>query len=115
MEMLVKDGSYTSHFDHELEILPNNPYKVFIYHLDQFADDNITRSETFRTSFEEYLELKHSSIDKLPENKVHHEKEEGEIDICDEKFDDLREQILVNARIASTWIKEKFIQSDDVI
>lgn len=113
MEMYVKDG-LISHFDHGLEIVPNS-YKVLLYHVDQFKDDaeNRTRSEKFRRDFQEYLELQ-NPIDKWPKNKVSHESLPEEMNICDEQFDDLREEILVNAQTASAWIKNKFIKSDEV-
>jgi len=37
------------------------------------------------------------------------------MNICDEEFKDLHKNILVNARIASSWIKDRFLNSNDVI
>ena len=100
-------------FEHGLEVVPN-PYQVFVYHLEQISDKNITRSQIFKNDFQEYLHLK-TPIAEWPQNKVFHETFPEEMNICDEKFRELRKDILVNARIASSWIKDRFLDSNDVV
>ena len=100
-------------FEHHLELV-RNPYKVFVYHLEQISDKNITRSQIFKRKFQEHSHLK-TPIVEWPQNKVFHEALPEEINICDEEFRDLRQEILANARVASSWIQDKFLGSNDVI
>jgi len=99
--------------NHSLELVAN-PYKVFIYHLEQMADKNETRAKKLLLDFHDYAELR-NPITSWPRNKVDREKVIEEIDICEPKFYDLRKELITNGRVASSWINDKFRRSDAVV
>ena len=98
--------------EHGLEVVPNL-CQIFVHHLEQISDKNITQLQMFKNDFQEYLHLE-IPITEQPQNKVFHEAfSDG--NICDEEFRDVQQEMLMNARVASFLIQHKFLDSKDVI
>lgn len=95
-------------------ILTPNPYKVFLYSIDQLEDDNESRTNEFRADMQRFLELQ-DPIEPFPhENKNHAVHYPEHMDICSSRYDNLRQLLIAQAKGTQKWIREKFLQSNDV-
>eukprot|EP00586_Coscinodiscus_wailesii_P012537 CAMPEP_0172512836 /NCGR_PEP_ID=MMETSP1066-20121228/247604_1 /TAXON_ID=671091 /ORGANISM="Coscinodiscus wailesii, Strain CCMP2513" /LENGTH=399 /DNA_ID=CAMNT_0013292813 /DNA_START=274 /DNA_END=1473 /DNA_ORIENTATION=+ len=97
----------------KLEVAPT-PFKVFIYSVEQLDDDNEKRAERFRAEMQDFLGL----IDPIPpfshENINRNTKHTEHMNICDERYGDLRKLLSSQGNVTQRWIREKFIESKDV-
>lgn len=87
------------------------PNKVFLYEINQLYDRNDSRATLYKKDFSDYLGLK---IQLTEMEAPHHEKEK-QINICEEKYTVLREELLKNAQAASQWIRIYFMNHPDVV
>jgi len=108
-------------FDERLwpkRIIPN-PYKVFIYTVEQLHDENETRQVQFQTDLQHHLGLSSPFRDfnkASKANAVHNTVQYKEqIDICDPQYARIRKKLIQQGRITSEWIINRFIESDDVV
>jgi hypothetical protein len=89
------------------------PFKVFLYTIEQLQDREEVRKAAFRDSLASFLELK-DPLPPLPHSNklqaVHNET----IDICNDKFMNLRRTLVDNGKETKQWILEQFIESPDV-
>ena len=96
--------------------ITRNPFRVFIYELEQISDANEPRGAQFRQDLKQFLGLEAPLAD-FP--GVTHGRGQptryAEIDICDQQHDGLRKQLLKDGRKTATWIRNRFILSDDVV
>lgn len=83
---------------------------IFLYEISQMHDPN----EQFRQDLQAYLGLK-QPITPLNEPKESHgDRQLGEIDICEERYEDLRNELMKIARNSSLWIRSYFLKSPHV-
>jgi hypothetical protein len=99
--------------------------KVFLYEVSQLSDPDMDRSTQFRKDLQHFLHLKQPILPfiwykpgqnrttdrNLKVNVVNSRK----IDICDSKYDAIREILLHHSKQASRWISKYFIHADGVI
>lgn len=90
-----------------------SPNPVFLYTIDQLQDGNKTRKEAFRDALGVYLELV-NPIPPLPHSNKYNVVFNETINICDTKYDHIREILIENGRETQQWILEEFMQSPDV-
>ncbi|KAL7427427.1 hypothetical protein ACHAXM_000850 [Skeletonema potamos] len=94
-----------------------NPYKIFIYTMEQVNDRNDTRRLAFQQDLQKFLQLR-SPLDDFaslpiinPGNSTFNER----INICDQKYSTIRSQLIQQGKQASKWIVSKFVESPDVV
>ena len=96
----------------KLTDLPRLPNKVFLYELTQLKDSNSTRADLYRSDLQSYLGLEHplSPIDESEarQNKV------NVLHICEDKYKDLRAELMRHSQAASLWIRKYFLPHPDV-
>jgi hypothetical protein len=100
------------------EYMPN---PVFLFELDQLSDSNTTRSELFRNDFTRFMDLK-ERLPTLPHYKPGRKRPEHEqinrdsmkIQICDDEYKPVREELMVLSKSNSLWIREVFLKSHTV-
>jgi hypothetical protein len=100
----------------EKRISPN-PFKVFIYTPEQLSDANVTRQDEFRVELQEFLRLEAPLRDfnEMPMIKSNEVTYPEYIDICDPKYERIKQTLLKIGKKSSEWIIEKFIKSKDVV
>ena len=98
---------------YDLAIKPTN-FKVFLYTLDQIEDEDQVRSESVRTELQNYLGLNKPIQPFSHENKTHVAHKES-VDICDDKWASVRQELVEQGAKTAAWIREHFMHSDDVI
>lgn len=90
--------------------LPALRNRIFLYEISQMHDPN----QQFRQDLQHYLGLK-QPIEPLSEPRESHgDRQLGEIDICDERYAELRNELMKIARNSSLWIRTYFLKSSDV-
>jgi Sulfotransferase domain len=83
---------------------------IFLYEISQMHDPN----EQFREDLRSYLGMK-QMISPLEEpEESHGDRHPNEIDICEERYVDLRKELMKIARNSSAWIRTFFLKSSDV-
>lgn len=103
-------------FPHLLDPLPPPmANKVFLYDIEQVADTNETRSTTLRRDLQQFLELE----EEIPPLTIHKNKgkrkpDKAYIDICEQEYDILRNELKHIAGRASIWIRKYFVEDEDV-
>jgi len=95
-----------------------NPYKVFIYTVEQLHDENEIRQVQFQTDLQHHLGLSSPFRDfnkASKANAVHNSvRYKEQIDICDHQYVRIRKKLVQQGRISSDWIINRFIESNDV-
>ena len=93
-----------------------NPFKVFIYTIEQLSDKNATRQSIFRDDLKEFLRLDQQLPDfnSFPKANQHHQNYPEYIDMCEQKNSAIRNSLLASGKKSSDWILHKFIKSSDV-
>jgi hypothetical protein len=87
--------------------------KVFLYELSQLYDEDETRSHKYRRDLGNFLGLKHALP---PIGSTHTSKNAKlDLDICEERYRPLRQELMKIAKPASEWIREYFMQSPEVV
>lgn len=102
----------------ELDIrISPNPFKVFIYTIEQLEDTNTTRLLQFENDIQSYLNLQSSlkHFASKPKENVNRASYPEFIDICDGEYKSLRDTLIEQGASSSLWIREKFIKSKDVV
>ena len=95
-----------------------NPFKVFIYTVEQLHDQNLTRGAQFRLDLQEFLRLKKTLVDfsQVPKKNAVNAWEYAEyFDICEPRYDGIRRKLLQQGTETRRWILDKFIKSRDVV
>ena len=93
-----------------------NPYKIFIYTMEQIRDHNETRRLMFQKDLQEFLQLRSPFDDfaSLPKSNEGKSDFKESIDICEEKYSTIRSQLTRQGAQAKKWIINEFIRSPDV-
>jgi hypothetical protein len=89
-----------------------------LYTVDQLEDVNVTRSNMFRQTLQDYLGLSEPLPPMGHENKNHATGEAGHaetIDICDDQWTSVRAEVTKVAVQSAQWIKQHFVASKDVV
>lgn len=92
------------------------PFHVFLYTMEQIADHDKARSTKFGEDMQSFLGLSEPIVF-THENKNHFvgaKKHPETIDICEPRYDDLRQLLVSQGNTTQKWIKEKFLKSPDV-
>jgi len=108
---------------HQMETLKSKhrvvapvPFRVFLYTMEQIADHDKARSAKFGEDMQSFLGLSEPIVF-THENKNHFvgaKKHPETIDICEPRYDDLRQLLVSQGNTTQKWIKEKFLKSPDV-
>lgn len=88
--------------------------KVFLYELSQVSDSNEMRARTYRHVLSDFLGLSQPLDPLLIHGDSESSSSDSAIDICDEKYTDLRAKLVENGKIASKWIRGYFLSLSDV-
>lgn len=104
-------GPTLSNYDY-VHPLPN---KVMLYDISQLSDPTDGRDLIFRRDLSDFIGFDHP-LDGPPPQYTSRPGTEGWVpmDICEDKYIDLRGELMENAVNASTWIKEYFLDHPDV-
>jgi hypothetical protein len=113
---------YNASFGYDVTRIKPIPNPVFLYELSQLSDTNITRAEIFRKDVQDFLGLQqslpilgHHKPGKYVQNTTLQQQiDQYKINICDDKYSDIRNELLVIAQESSIWIREVFINSPTV-
>jgi hypothetical protein len=100
----------------ELSVQPN-PFRVFVYALEQLEDANVDRNAVFRRDLADFLHLEQSLPEVGHENMNHFigaAAHPESIDICESSFQPVRQQMVNDATVSAQWIEERFINAADV-
>ena len=115
-----------------MDPIPRIPNPIFLYEMQQlvFDDKNdgggdniIDYAQTFRNDLKKLLNLNTSLPSTIQRRKpdMNHfnkrqqrRKNKFKINICEPKYQPLRDELMKVARESSVWIRNEFIQSDDV-
>jgi hypothetical protein len=89
------------------------PFKVFLYTIEQMQDRNETRKKEYRDALRRFLGLK-DPISPLPHSNRQDEVFDETIDVCDSKYDKVRNVLVKNGKESQRWILEEFLESPDV-
>jgi hypothetical protein len=98
-------------------IPPPIPNKVFLYDMEQLADQNRTRSEQFGRDIREFIGLKEDMPPIVHENEgksAHDSSRQEYFNICNTDYDGLRKELMTAARNASIWIRDYFLDGRDI-
>lgn len=94
---------------------------IFVVELSQLKDHDPIRKDRLKRDLKDFLGLQQDLEDNpvavpgktWPED-VQAKKDARKMDICDEKYDPIREELMRVSNQTATWILESFIKSDDV-
>lgn len=92
---------------HKRSIHGNFTGRLFLVELGQLSD-RTSRRDSFQKDLEDFLGLESDSI-QFPERNTKRDK--YLFDICEERFNDVRDELLQIGNNASKWIQEYFIKS----
>jgi hypothetical protein len=83
---------------------------IFLYEITQMHDPN----EQFRKDLQSYLGMKQMIAPLQESEELHGDRQPNEIDICEDRYVDLRRELMKIARNSSVWIRSYFLKSADV-
>ena len=93
-----------------------NTYKIFMYVDEQLNDKDTIRRVQLQRDLQEFLGLQTPILDfgtiKSNANTDYYKEY---IDICDSQYSSIRSELLEQAKKTSAWIRNKFIESEDVV
>lgn len=95
---------------------------VFLTEMTQFADKDAGRQLQLKTDLKLFLGLTKDFEGEAPHFKpgkkwtpeIQAIRDQHKMDICEERYRPVRDELMKNARQTSSWIRESFIQSEDV-
>lgn len=94
---------------------------IFIFELDQLSDNNATRNELFRSDFTKFMGLKeplpalpHFIPGKKRDTKEQVSRNALKIQICNDEYQIVRNELMILARATSRWIREVFLNGPTV-
>lgn len=109
-------GELVGHESYEIAIRPNN-FGIFLYSDDQLQDEDMSRSSSFRSDLQGYLNLSDPISSFSRENVkslVGSDDYAESISICDKKYSELRLELVSQGKKTAKWLTERFMQSHDV-
>jgi len=90
----------------------DNP--IFLVEVSQLNDDNSTRRDRLNRDLQKFLGLSRPIPVDVPHANHARKISKGHIDICSPNYQIIRDEMLLIARNASIWIRNYFLQSEDV-
>jgi hypothetical protein len=98
-------------------VFPSKKFKIFLYSIEQLGDTNEERSKIFRHDLQRFLGLR-TEIEEIPRSNVNHfvgdARHPETIDICEDRYKDLRRLLVKNGMMSNRWILSEFIHHVDV-
>ena len=98
------------------------PNKTFLFTTEQLGDVDEMRMDVFGRVVQEFVGFRramppivHWKPGKTWDNATQAEKDSRKINICDHKYKELRDVLMDISREASEWIRNYFIESEDVV
>lgn len=89
------------------------PFKVFLYTVEQMQDPNDQRRAGFRNSLSSFLGLE-QAIPTMPRSNHVVDLFDETIDICDDRYETIRNVLIERGRETQRWVREEFLSSPDV-
>ena len=86
------------------------PNKIFLYTLEQFKDENVTRVNGFYSDLTSFLELeKPLTSDMLPKSNIADKQtdKKARFDICDDANKKVRKILVRNAKETANWFQTR--------
>lgn len=99
---------------HNMTIEPTHQ-KVLFLEVNQFRHDDSPHStnEDVRQALQEHIGV--NDLPPLPKYTPPYQRVEGEIDICQDEYSDLRQLLVSHGKKASQWILQYLLQSDRAV
>jgi hypothetical protein len=101
----------------QMSVRPNN-FKIFLYSIDQMRDSDHERSGKLLRELEYFLGLEkplaplgHENLNHFVGENAHKET----INICEERYDVVRQVLVDHGRKMERWFRKEFLKSKDVI
>lgn len=89
--------------------------KIFIYEITQLYSENRTRASLYRQDLGNFLGLKQNlSPIVRTRSPANIKKNNTQLDICEEMYKPLRDELIQNGKAASTWIETYLLDHPDV-
>jgi hypothetical protein len=120
----VKDPAEAKLLSLHLDTVPTPVGNIFLYDLQQLADQDSKRQETFRSDLAEFVGL----TEKLPEiphidTKGKHDgiagvkelNQKRMIDICTDEHVEIRNVLMDKSKRTARWVRQYFLKSEDVM
>lgn len=111
--MSAKNMKELAQAGYDLTIKPNQ-MKIFLYTADQINEQDSSRATAFRSELQDFLGLT-KPIDAFNHENVNHQVYPESIDICDDKWIQVRSKLIEEGAKTAKWIREQFMHSDDVV
>jgi Sulfotransferase domain len=89
---------------------PTLKNQIFLYEITQMNNPN----EQFREDIRSYLGMIQTITPLQEPKESHSDRQPHEINICEMRYDKLREELMKIARSSSVWIRTYFLKSSDV-
>ena len=111
------------HYANEPETVSYKPNRVFLLEINQLADSNQTRQAMLRDDIQNYLGLEQAFPNSNPihfipgkewEQSIQEAKNKKKIDICEDEYSPVREELMYLAVMASRYVREVFLNLPDV-
>jgi hypothetical protein len=97
-------------------VIPSK-FKIFIYVIDEISHQDGQESSQFKRDLQQFLGLK-ERINDIPMSNKNHNTGENKysetMNICQPEYNQLRLDLMRNGKIASRWIRSKFMNHEDV-
>ena len=101
---------------------PYTPNEIFLYDTAQLGDKDEARMASFRRGLQSFLGLKAElppALHVSPGHKLTNETEQAlrnsrKIDICDDRYALIREELVAMGKEVGSWIRTYFLRSPDV-
>jgi hypothetical protein len=100
-----------------LAVKPNR-FRIFLYSLSQMEDETVERKQSFTEQMQNFLGLVEPFPVITQRNKNHFIGDNAHketIDICDDKFAEVRTVLVKQGAETQRWIREEFMHSHDVV
>lgn len=98
------------------------PNKIFLYTVEQFKDENVTRVNSFFNDFASFMELEETiTSDMMPTvNNFNDKRKEfvgdNRLNICDDENKEVRKVLVENGKVTANWFQSRFSNEiDDVV
>lgn len=101
----------------QMSVKPNS-FKIFLYSLDQMEDSVEERQFAWQKTLQDFMELEHPFSPIGHENLNHFvgvNSHNETINICESRYDALRDLLIDHGRHMEKWIRNEFIRSKDVV
>lgn len=116
----IEDTIRNTHaYEAEHTTLPTKN-KIFVVEASQLNDQDWFRNQELLDDLQAFLGLKTPFKNGVPpahpspRSDTQDKRDKRKIDICQDQYKNLREELMIGARESSEWIRERFLKSEDV-